>query len=105
MKRILTTIFAAVLATAPAFGAGGLPYDTLTVSCEEIIAKQDINQATKLQAASLYAHGMHMGNRCIKRDYVKAFEIFIKYGRINAANSILNDIEARARQGNPSAQS
>jgi DNA-binding MarR family transcriptional regulator len=56
-------------------------------------------------AAGLYAHGMHMGNRCIKRDYVRAFQLYQEIGATSSMQSILRDLETRASTGSPRAKS
>jgi len=101
----LAALIAITLAVAPAVQAQGLPYDFKTVTCDEIIAHADDNAATKMVAASLYAHGQHMGNRCIEVDMVRAFQLWAELGSVASMKTTLREIEMRANAGNPRAQS
>lgn len=105
-------LFAAILfisagtsafAQSTSFNSRDLPYDIKTVSCDEIIAHTNTNKHTKAMAASLYAHGMIMGKRCIKIDYIRAFELYIELGNPGAMQPILQHLLSRANTGNPRA--
>lgn len=96
---------ASVNAQSIVFHSRDLPYDPKTATCDDIIAHMNTNKYTKLMAASLYAHGKHMGKRCFRADYVKAFELYSEIGAMSDMKSILRDIEAKASTGSPLAKS
>lgn len=100
---------AAVVALAVVFGgpvnSQDLPYDVKTATCDEIIAHTDDNTLTKMVAASLYAGGQHMGVRCIKADYVRAFELWAEIGHRRSMKSAVHDLLQRANAGNAAAAS
>jgi hypothetical protein len=102
--RLVAFVVLAVAVAAPAH-AQSLPYDIKTATCDEIIAHADDNAATRMVAASLYAHGKHMGKQCIEVDYVRAFELWHEIGAGNTIRSVLNDLTQRANAGNAAAAS
>lgn len=62
------------------FHSSQLPYDSVTVDCETIIAKANYNKYTKLVAANLYWRGLHLGEYCIKADKVKSVLLYKSSG-------------------------
>lgn len=81
------------------FHASDLPYDAREATCDDIIAQANHNKYTMLMAGGLYANGMHMGDRCVKIDYFKAFEYYKKGGFTQQIESSLKYLKARADKG------
>lgn len=103
-KLILTAAMA--LALSPAahaqqiiYHSSDLPYDSLTATCEEILAHAQHNKYTRLEAASLYIHGKHMGKKCLKIDYIKAFELYAQAGEPRLIQHTLARLQSKADSG------
>jgi hypothetical protein len=101
----VVAVGAALPGRAETFAPGSLPYDPVKASCQEIVAHANDNRAAKFMAASLYAHGKHMGKSCFAPDFVRAFELWTELGDWASMQSVLKDLEARANSGNPRAES
>ncbi len=107
MRRLLLLLIAfSFLPTSAYAGCGGyyptsqLPYWVMTVTCKEVMAKMNHNNATKMQAASLLLAGQTYADRCnMKKDYVRAFQIMTELGHACAIKPKLRAYEARAAAG------
>ena len=50
-------------------------------------------------AGRLYSNGQLMGVKCVKIDYVRAFELFVKAGSSADANALVADLVRRLNAG------
>lgn len=73
-------------------------------TCKEMKAAADAGRLSDLDAGLFYAHGMWMGDRCMRPDYVKSFTLLRKAHSYSNMQSILNNIVLKARSGSASAQ-
>ena len=71
--------------------------------CDAVIANMNSSRAAKIEAALLYYHGMRMGQKCVKVDYVRAFALLREAGDGRNFASLLRDLQAKAAAGNPRA--
>lgn len=76
---------------------------TANAACAEILAKAHTSPANMSRAGMLYYHGKHMGERCIKVDYERAFELLRQANDGANFNSLLRNLQTRASTGNPRA--
>lgn len=96
MRRLI--LAAALLLAATSFAsAQALP------SCEQVLADANKSASHKISAALLYYHGMQMGKRCVKVDYVKAITMLNEAGDTRNAASLVKDLSNKANSGNPKA--
>lgn len=72
-------------------------------SCSEILANQDRSKTAMVYAARLYFHGMLMGKKCGKVDYVKAFDLLARANDKATAQAFIRILKERASTGNPRA--
>lgn len=79
------------------------PPQTANAACAEILAKANTSPANMSRAGMLYYHGKHMGQKCIKVDYERAFDLLRQANDGRNFNSLLRDLESRASTGNPRA--
>lgn len=111
MRKLLFVAFIAFGFSVPAhaqqivFHSSDLPYDAREATCEDIIAQANYNKYTLLMAGGLYASGMHMGDRCVKIDYFKAFEYYKKGGFTEVIERKLQYIKGRADRGHNTSRS
>jgi hypothetical protein len=73
----------------------------VALSCSSIIANAGRSKADMSQAATLYFHGSFMGKRCVKVDYVRAFDLARRSG--TDVEAWLRILRERAAAGNPGA--
>lgn len=105
MIRVLSVIallslsVSSVFAKNIVFNASQLPYDPLKASCKEMIQKTNHNKYTKLLAAHLYLNGKHMGKKCMKTDYIKAFKLYEELKMQDEIQRILQGLQYRADNG------
>ena len=71
--------------------------------CDAVIANMNSSRAAKIEAALLYYHGMRMGQKCLKVDYVRAFALLREAGDGRSFASLLRDLQQKAAAGNPRA--
>lgn len=100
--RIVILLLLLLSAGSPAF-ADSSSERSNKASCDRIIANQNNNDNSRLTAASLYAHGKYKGTRCVKRDYVRAFDLLVEAGKGGSRGAWLKEVIYRANEGNPSA--
>lgn len=71
--------------------------------CDVILSNANTSKAAMSDAGSLYYHGMRYGKKCVKVDYVRAFDLLRKSGDSMTFNGLLKDLKVRAAAGNPTA--
>lgn len=108
LSLILLFAFAVALPTQAkqiVFHSSQLPYDTKTASCETILENANVNKYTRLTAAHLLMNGKYMGKRCVKVDYIKAFELLKKAGFQDVIDHKLLTLKTRAENGHNTSRS
>jgi len=93
MKYLFAALILSALA-GPAFAE-----ETPKQQCERIIAEAEEGPKQMVAAGNLYSRGGWPGVKCVKRDYVRAFELYAKAGARDSINGLLQDLEAKANQG------
>jgi hypothetical protein len=67
--------------------------------CDRVVAEAEKGPKQMVAAGNLYRHGSWNGVKCVKVDYARAFELYVKGGDRNAANGLLKDLERKANAG------
>jgi hypothetical protein len=62
------------------------------------------SRAARIEAGLLYYHGMRMGQKCIKVDYVRAFALLREAKDARNFASLLKDLQIKAESGNSKAK-
>lgn len=94
-------VLALILSTivAPATGA-----ETPKQHCERVIAEAEKGPKQMLAAGSLYQRGSWEGVKCVRVDYARAFELYVKAGDRASALGLLKELERKANSGMESAR-
>jgi len=79
--------------------------ETAKQYCDRIIAEAEKGPKQMIAAGNLYWSGRSWnGEKCRRVDYARAFELFVKAGDRDRANSVLKDLEGKANNGMESAR-
>ena len=71
--------------------------------CKAVVANADRSREDRLMAAHLYFRGMHMGSRCVQRDYAKGFALLDAAGDTIWRGKYIRLLRERASFGMPDA--
>lgn len=94
--------FALILSAAvmPAIAA-----ETSKQYCDRVIAEAEKGPKQMIAAGNLYWSGRSWnGEKCMRVDYARAFELFVKAGDRDRANGLLKYLEGKANEGMESAR-
>lgn len=73
--------------------------------CDRVIAEAEKGPKQMIAAGNLYWSGRSWnGEKCMRVDYARAFELFVKAGDRDRANGLLKYLEGKANQGMESAR-
>ena len=96
-------LFVALILSAPVTPV--IAAETAKQYCDRVIAEAEKGPKQLIAAGNLYWSGMSWnGEKCIRADYARAFELFVKAGDRDRANGLLKDLERRANNGMESAR-
>ncbi len=99
MKHLFVALILSALVT-PVIAA-----ETAKQYCDRVIAEAEKGPKQMITAGNLYWSGLSWnGEKCIRVDYARAFELFVKAGDRDRANGLLKDLERRANNGMESAR-
>lgn len=99
MKYLFAALIFSALVT-PVFAA-----ETAKQYCDRVIAEAEKGPKQMITAGNLYWSGRSWnGEKCIRVDYARAFELFVKAGDRDRANGMLKSLERKANEGMESAR-
>lgn len=93
MKHLFVALILSAIVT-PAIAA-----ETPKQACARVIAEAEKGPKQMVAAGHLYHGGIWAGVKCVKVDYARAFEFYVKGGDRNAAAGLLKDLERKANAG------
>jgi len=93
LKHLLLALTLAALATS------AVGEETPRQYCDRVIADADKGPKQMIAAGHLYSYGKWMGVKCVKVDYVRAFELFVKAGSRSDANALVQDLVNKLNAG------
>lgn len=97
-KSLLVAL--ALLALATPVVAGETPKQY----CDRVVADADKGPKQALAAGHLYRYGKWQGVKCVKVDYARAFEFYVKAGSRGNADALLKELEYKVNAGMASAK-
>jgi hypothetical protein len=106
LAKVHTTLAGIQMSSKPGGGkSDGQSPEGLTPKqqCDQIIANQTRSKQDKVRAALLYYHGMQMGVKCVKVDYIRALTMLREAGEERTIASLLKDLKTKAASGSSKA--
>lgn len=98
MKYLFAALILSTL-VGPAFAE-----ETPKQQCERIIAEAEKGPKQMVAAGNVYSRSRWSGMKCVKRDYVRAYELYAKAGAQDYINGMLKELEDDANTGMESAR-
>lgn len=93
MKHLFVALILSAIVT-PAIAA-----ETPKQACERVIAEAEKGPKQMIAAGHLYHRGIWAGVKCVKVDYARAFELYVKGGEPGSANALLKELEVKVNAG------
>ncbi len=93
MKYLFAALIVAALVTPV------LAEETPKQQCDRIIANAEKGTEQMIAAGNVYSRGGWPGVKCVKRDYVRAMELYIKAGSQGSINGLIKELEDKANAG------